>query len=205
MLALKVELFSFSYRHPIFLTSAPSLIVPPLTTIYGLFAAILGKGKNDVMENRKIIKREIQDKIEKIDIFFSRLPKFYEFGIMRFNVDETKQKKNWFTPMTYCYGFNFDIYIILSSPAIEKELESSISTSTAKYTPYVGSSENIVKSLEIVDEKSVKENSRWVLKKIENINDYVIPKNKIFYLLNLPSGYDEEGKWIFGNFVLEEL
>ncbi|MFH8120463.1 MAG: CRISPR-associated protein Cas5, partial [Candidatus Aenigmatarchaeota archaeon] len=127
-LLIKIETISFSYRNPLFLTSSPSLFLPPPTSIYGLLAAILGIGHNDTKENRKIIRREIQEKINKLEIYLPDVKTDrFEFGIVRWNADKSKWKKSWTTVITQSYIFNFTFFVRLDcDDSLGKILEEKI-------------------------------------------------------------------------------
>ncbi|MEM4460955.1 MAG: CRISPR-associated protein Cas5 [Nanopusillaceae archaeon] len=203
-LLLKIEAISFSYRNPLFLTSSPSLFLPPPTSIYGLIAAILGIGNNDVKENRKIIRKEIQEKIKKLEIYLQDLKADrFEFGILRWNADKNKRrlKKSWTTTVTQSYIFNFTFFVKLyCDDSFGKILRKKVDRSESTFTPYLGSSENLIKSISIVDEKEIDFSNFYKLKEIEEVKE--IKEGEIITLLQLPSGYDENGVWRMKKFAI---
>ncbi|MEM5832237.1 MAG: CRISPR-associated protein Cas5 [Candidatus Aenigmatarchaeota archaeon] len=200
-LLLKIETISFSYRNPLFLTSFPSLFLPPPTSIYGLLAALIGKGNNDVKENRKIIRKEIQEKIKKLEIYLPDVKTDrFEFGILRWNADKNKWKKSWSTVVTQSYIFNFTFFVRLNcDDSLGKTLKEKIKRSESIFTPYLGSSENLIKSISLVDEKEIDLSSFYKLKEIEEVK---VKEGEIITLLQLPSGYDENGTWQMKKFVI---
>lgn len=205
---IKIDIFSFSYRVPLFLTSAPTFIIPPPTTIYGLLATILGIGENDVKKNRILIKKEIQDKIGSMKIYLSKLPDIYEFGISRINADRSKHRESWTTTISYSYGFNFSIFVSIDfkDKELEDKIKRLIEASESKFTPYIGSSENLIKEIKIVEEAEIHNNSNWMLRSVKEIeNEKFLNENKEFYVLDLPAGYNDDGNWIFDHFVLEKI
>ncbi|MEO0270099.1 MAG: CRISPR-associated protein Cas5 [candidate division WOR-3 bacterium] len=200
-LLLKLETISFSYRNPLFLTSSPSLFLPPPTSIYGLLAALLGKGNNDIRENRKIIRKEVQEKIKKLEIYFPDIKTDrFEFGILRWNADKSKWKKNWTTIVTQSYIFHFTFFVkIECEDSFGKILEEKIKKSESIFTPYLGSSENLIKSISLVDEKEIDISNFYKLKEIDEVE---VKKGEIITVLQLPFGYDENGVWQMKKFVI---
>lgn len=198
---LKIEVISFSYRNPLFLTSSPSLPIPPPTSIYGLLAAILGEGKNDVKENRKIIRKNIQEKINRIEIYLPNIRENrFEFGILRWNTDKTKQKKNWSTTVTHSYVFNFTFFVRLEcDDSLGEKIREKIEKCESIFTPYLGSSENLIKSISIIDEKEIDLSNFYKLEEIDNIK---IEEGKTITIIQLPFEYDENGLWKTKRFAI---
>jgi len=205
-LILRIKTSTFFYRHPLTTTSPVSLIVPPPTAIMGLLAAILGKGANDIKENRKIIKNEIQDKIEKLQIYITddSIKKIKESAILRFNVDETKQKDRWSTPMTTTFMLETEVWveIYFKDRKLQEELKSSIQNYVSKFTPYLGSSSDLIQTIEVKTREELDNNkvNLWSLepKEIKGINegDEIKPIGKI------PWEYDDEGLWLLKEAIL---
>ncbi len=198
---MKINVKTFSYRHPLFLTSSPLLEIPPPTALLGLLASILGIGCNDVKENRKMIKKEIQDKLEKIEIYIPRNIKSKELGLMRFNVDVGKQKENWFTPVTYTYLIDYVFYIKLFFKNVElmEKVKESIIKKESKFTPYLGSSENLINEICIVDEKDLPKDFLFV-KKLEDVEE--IDKKRGLIRIKLPGRYNDDGEWEIEEYVI---
>ena len=210
MLTLKITSNTFSYRNPLFLTSAPSILVVPPSAIYGLFAAIIGKGCNDVLENRKIIKRDVQDKINNLRIFYPvsfsgeniKIMNVVSFGISRFNADKEKWGKSWNTPMTYTYVLNLEMFVrVECSNELATELEKRVENSESVFTPYVGSSENLVKEISLVEEEEIRTRDIIEMKEISSISE-IEENDVILHLGYLPAGYDDEGNWIKKRYAL---
>jgi CRISPR-associated protein Cas5 subtype I-B len=200
-ICLKIVAKTFSYRHPLFLTSAPSYLFPPPTSIYGLFAAILGIGKNDVKENRKLIKKEIQDKIDEIEFLIPKKVRSRSLGIIRFNADENKWRRSWFTTMTYNYVFDLELILIIKcEEELGNKLVESIKNYVSCFTPYLGSSENLIQEISLVNKNEIDLSNYIKIKKLRNLTN--VERNINYLRLRLPSAYDEEGNWIYEDWVL---
>jgi len=199
-LCIRILVKHFSYRHPLFLTSSPTYLVPPITSIYGLFASILEIGKNDVKENRKLIKKEVQDKIKCIEIFLKERFKGRPFGIMRWNADKSKWRRNWFTPITQFYLFDLDLIVSINCDEdLGKELYEKIKNHESGFTPYLGSSENLIKDISLID-KDENDFSQYIkIKKLNSVTS--LEKGKELIRIKMPSKYDDEGNWIFEDWV----
>jgi len=210
ILTLKITSNTFSYRNPLFLTSAPSILVVPPSAIYGLFAAIIGKGCNDVLENRKIIKREIQDKISSLRMFYPfsssedniKFMKVASFGIIRFNADKEKWSKSWATPMTYTYVLGLKMFVKLECTSeLATELKKRIESKESVFTPYLGSSENLLREISIANSDEIKSHNIFEMREISTV-DKIEESEIILNLGYLPAGYDNEGNWIKKRYVL---
>jgi hypothetical protein len=191
----------FSYRHPLFLTSSPIYLIPPITSIYGLFASILKIGKNDVKENRKLIKKEVQEKIKEIKIFVKKEFKGRPFGIMRWNADKSKWKENWFTPITQFYLFDVDLIVFINcEEGFGRKLCEKIENHESEFTPYLGSSENLIKDISLISEEE--KNSLHYnieIKKLDSVTS--LEKGEELIRIRMPSKYDDEGNWVFEDWI----
>lgn len=208
MLIIYLEAITFNYRNPLTTTSPISLPIPPPTSIYGLFAAILGKGSNNVKTNRKLIKKEIQEKVKNIEIYVEKesIENIKQTGILRFNVDKSKQNKKWFTPMITTVYLEMKVWVKVEfeEKNIEDQLFKNIKEMTSIFTPFLGSSSNLLRKIILKSEEEIKKRKKDLWKLVLQLpsleNGYeIIPIGKI------PWEYDDEGNWILKNsFLLKD-
>jgi CRISPR-associated protein Cas5 subtype I-B len=199
-LYIKIFVKHFSYRNPLFLTSSPTYPIVPPTSIYGLFASLLGIGKNDVKENRKLIKKEVQDKIKEIKILVIKEFKGRPFGIMRWNADRSKWGENWFTPITHFYLFDLDLIVFINCEEdLRRNLCEKIKNHESDFTPYLGSSENLIKSISLINKDEIDFSQYMEIKPIESVTS--LQKSEELIRIKMPSKYDDEGNWIFEDWI----
>ncbi len=207
-LVIYLESITFSYRNPTFSTSPHSFEVPPPTTFFGLFASILGRGENNVKANRKIIKEEIQDKIEKLEIYIEdeSLKNVKETAILRFNADETKQKIKWSTVFTTTIFINLKVWVKITfrDKQLKEMIEKNIKENVFLYTPYLGSSTDLIKKIEVKELNELEKLKGKLWKLVEKKNTYVEKGSDIICIGRIPWKYDENGEWVWEEVILKK-
>jgi CRISPR-associated protein Cas5 subtype I-B len=187
---IKIEAETFHTRDPLTVTSPNSTIIPNLTALYGLLASILGIGANNVEKNRELL-RDLASKLIIKKIYLEKLPYKFNFGINRIQGDLRKYRKgNIRTTINYQILKDLTLYLeVEGNEEIIKELERLIKERKAKFTPYLGTSEHLLKNIKVVEKEEFEKvkNSLIKILPLEEIKEL---NNKKIYITNLVIDFD---------------
>ncbi|MEO2154802.1 MAG: CRISPR-associated protein Cas5 [Nanoarchaeota archaeon] len=187
---IKIEAETFHTRDPLTVTSPNSTIIPNLTALYGLLASILGIGANNVEKNRELLKN-FASKLSIEEIYLEKLPYKFNFGINRIQGDLSKYRKgNIRTTINYQILKDLILYLkIKGNEEIIKDLKKLIKEKKSKFTPYLGTSEHLIKNIEIIEKEEFEKikNNLITVVPIEEVKEL---NNKNIYVTNLVIDFD---------------